>query len=130
MGLPHRRFPKLATGASLWAPALLVLALAPVPFWGARESSPIGTDPAKLKPGQFIWGAAAAPEGPIVIVVSLPEQIARVYRNGVEVGLAKVSTGKPGHITPAESRATPSRTGACICRRASPSFSSGSRASA
>ena len=99
MGLPHRRFPKLATGA-LWAPALLVLALAPVPFWGARESSPVGTDPAKLRPGQFIWDAPAAPEGPIVIVVSIPDQIARVYRNGVEVGVAKVSTGKPGHTTP------------------------------
>jgi len=80
--------------------ALLVLALAPVPFWGARESSPVGTDPAKLKPGQFIWDAAAAPEGPIVIVVSVPDQIARVYRNGIEVGVAKVSTGKPGHPTP------------------------------
>ncbi len=36
----------------------------------------------------------------MVIVVSLPEQIARVYRNGVQVGVAKVSTGKPGHLTP------------------------------
>ena len=86
--------------ASLRGLALLVLALAPVPFWGARESSPVGTDPAKLKPGQFIWDAAAAPEGPIVIVVSVPDQIARVYRNGIEVGVAKVSTGKPGHPTP------------------------------
>ena len=32
--------------------------------------------------------------------MSLPEQIARVYRNGVEIGMARVSTGKPGHITP------------------------------
>ena len=72
----------------------------PVPFWGAKESSAVGTDPAKLKPGEFIWDAAAAPEGPLVIVVSLPDQIARVYRNGLEIGLAKVSTGKPGHRTP------------------------------
>jgi L,D-transpeptidase catalytic domain len=72
----------------------------PVPFWGAKESSPVGTDPAKLKPGEFIWNAAAAPDGPLVIVVSLPEQIARVYRNGIQIGVAKVSTGKPGHVTP------------------------------
>jgi len=72
----------------------------PVPFWGAKESSPVGTAPAKLKPGDFIWDAAAAPDGPLVIVVSLPEQIARVYRNGIQVGVAKVSTGKPGHLTP------------------------------
>ncbi len=73
---------------------------APVPFWGAKESSPVGTDPKTLKPGQFIWDAAAVPSGPIVIVVSLPEQIARVYRNGVRIGLAGVSTGKAGHRTP------------------------------
>ena len=47
--------------ASLWTPALSAL---PVPFWGAKESSPVGTDPEKLKPGQFIWNAQAAPEGP------------------------------------------------------------------
>ena len=33
-------------------------------------------------------------------MVSLPEQIAKVYRNGVRIGVAKVSTGKPGHLTP------------------------------
>src|SRR4029077_21198099 len=65
-----------------------------------KESSPLGTDPEKLKPGEFIWNAAAAPEGPIVIVASLPEQIPRAYRNGVEIGVAKVSSGKPGHNTP------------------------------
>ena len=42
----------------------------------------------------------AAPQGPLVIIVSLPDQIARVYRNGLEIGVAKVSTGKPGHVTP------------------------------
>jgi len=73
---------------------------APVPFWGAKESSPIGTDPKALKPGQFIWNAAAAPDGPIVIVVSLPEQRAWVYRNGIGIGVTTVSTGKAGHLTP------------------------------
>ena len=89
--------------ASVFAAAfasVAILAAQGVPFWGAREPSPVGTDPKLLKPGQFVWEAAAAPLGPIVIVVSLPEQIARVYRNGVEIGLARVSTGMPGHITP------------------------------
>ncbi|NJN47182.1 MAG: L,D-transpeptidase, partial [Candidatus Competibacteraceae bacterium] len=40
------------------------------------------------------------PSGPIVIVVSLPEQRASVYRNGVRIGIATVSTGKRGHRTP------------------------------
>ncbi len=89
-----------SAGAFALALVTSLLAASPVPFWGAKESSPVGTDPAKLKPGEFIWDAAAAPQGPLVIVVSLPDQIARVYRNGLEIGVAKVSTGKPGHVTP------------------------------
>jgi len=30
-----------------------ILSAQGVPFWGATESSPIGTDPKLLKPGQF-----------------------------------------------------------------------------
>jgi hypothetical protein len=71
-----------------------------VPFWGARASEPIGTDSNSLKPGQFVWDADAAPKGPLVMIVSLPEQRARVYRNGIRIGVAAVSTGRPGHLTP------------------------------
>src|SRR5262245_11077639 len=90
---------------SLAAAAALLVSIAPlcadtVPFWGAKASEPIGTDPKNLKPGQFIWDADAAPKGPLVIIVSLPEQRARVYRNGISIGVASVSTGRPGHVTP------------------------------
>ena len=71
-----------------------------MPFWGAKDSSPAGTAPAALKPGEFVWDPGVAPEGPIVVVVSLTEQRAYVYRNGVEIGYTTVSTGKPGHETP------------------------------
>jgi hypothetical protein len=71
-----------------------------VPFWGAKASQPAGTDPATLAPGQFVWDADAVPAGPIVVVVSLTEQRAYVYRNGIAVGVTTVSTGKPGHTTP------------------------------
>jgi lipoprotein-anchoring transpeptidase ErfK/SrfK len=70
------------------------------PFWGAKTSQPVDVSPAALKPGEFIWDAAAVPSGPIVVVVSLPEQRATVYRNGVRIGVTTVSTGKPGHATP------------------------------
>jgi lipoprotein-anchoring transpeptidase ErfK/SrfK len=56
--------------------------------------------PSLLKPGEFIWKPEAAPAGPIVMVVSIPEQRAYVYRNGVAIGLSTVSTGKKGHETP------------------------------
>jgi len=82
---------------------LLVLAAntaGAVPFWGAKESSPADTPPTALKPGEFVWNPGVAPEGPIVVVVSLVEQRAYVYRNGVAVGFTTVSTGKPGHETP------------------------------
>ncbi len=89
-----------ALALALLAAAPRIAAAAPVPFWGAREPEPVGTDPEKLKPGQFLWDAGAAPDGPLVIVVSIPQQIAKVYRNGVRIGAAGVSTGKPGHETP------------------------------
>ena len=70
------------------------------PFWGDKTSMPVETDPATLKPGQFVWDAAASPSGPIVAVVSLAEQRADVYRNGIRIGVTTVSTGRPGHETP------------------------------
>jgi hypothetical protein len=36
----------------------------------------------------------------VAILVSLPEQMAHVYRNGIEIGVTTVSTGRPGHRTP------------------------------
>ena len=86
-----------------WLSLVLLLAAASaqaVPFWGAKQSSPAGTPPAALKPGEFVWAPGAAPDGPVVVVVSLTEQRAYVYRNGVEIGYTTVSTGKPGHETP------------------------------
>jgi hypothetical protein len=80
--------------------ALLPFTAAAVPFWGARESLPPETAPVALKQGEFVWNPVAAPIGPIVVVVSLGEQRAYVYRNGVEVGVTTISSGKPGHRTP------------------------------
>lgn len=70
------------------------------PFWGAKRSSPADTPISALKPGQFIWEGDLEPTGPVVVVVSLPEQRAYVYRNGVRIAVSTVSTGKKGHETP------------------------------
>ncbi|MBM7060369.1 L,D-transpeptidase [Pseudomonas sp. UL073] len=53
-----------------------------------------------LKPGQFLWLPQVSPQGPVTVVVSLTEQRAYVYRNGVAIGVSTVSTGKHGHDTP------------------------------
>jgi hypothetical protein len=69
-----------------------------------KHTSTLGTSaktlPASLKPGEYLWIPQVSPRGPIVMVVSLPEQRAYVYRNGVLIGASTVSTGKKGHETP------------------------------
>ena len=54
----------------------------------------------KLKPGQFTWHPERSPEGPVAIVVSIPDQRVYVYRNGIRIAVSTCSTGKPGHDTP------------------------------
>ena len=53
-----------------------------------------------LQPGQFEWQPQKSPSGPLLIVVSIDDQVAYVYRNGVEIGRSTVSTGRPGKETP------------------------------
>ena len=56
-----------------------------------REVAPL--TPA-LKPGDYAWHPEVAPAGPVVILVSLPDQLLYVYRNGLRIGRSTVSTGK------------------------------------
>ena len=85
-------------------PALFALAFASTP-WTAR-AAPVAavaqpaTDARALKPGEFLWYPQIAPEGPIVLVVSLDEQRAYVYRNGIAIGVSTISSGKAGKDTP------------------------------
>ncbi len=67
---------------------------------GAKESSPVTTPPRELKPGEFIWSPEVVPAGPLVMVISLDEQLAYLYRNGLRIGVSTVSTGKKGRETP------------------------------
>ena len=53
-----------------------------------------------LKPGEFTWHPERSPDGPVAVVVSLPEQRVHIYRNGVRIAVSTCSTGKPGHGTP------------------------------
>ncbi|MGH6861838.1 MAG: L,D-transpeptidase [Phyllobacterium sp.] len=77
-----------------------VLALAGVPFWGAPGSDPVETPSAQLMPGHWIWSGDTAPAGPMALVVSLTEQRAYAYRNGLLVGVSTISSGRKGHETP------------------------------
>ena len=53
-----------------------------------------------MRPGDYLWAPEAAPEGPVIVVVSLAKQRAYVYRNGVLIGISTASTGTAGHETP------------------------------
>ncbi|QEA16049.1 L,D-transpeptidase [Novosphingobium ginsenosidimutans] len=54
-----------------------------------------------LRPGQWVWAPEISPDGPMTVYVDLSRQQATIYRNGVRIGVSTVSTGKPGHETPA-----------------------------
>ena len=58
------------------------------------------TEAAHLRPGDFIWHPEVAPEGPVVVVISLDEQRVYVYRNGIAIGLSTISSGRKGYETP------------------------------
>ncbi len=83
--------------------ALLCLCLVALLAGGMVHADPatVEFDPQRLQPGAFAWHPEAAPSGPLLMVVSIPEQRAYLYRNGVRIAVSTVSTGKPGNETPA-----------------------------
>ena len=55
----------------------------------------------QLQNGEFNWFPERSPNpGPMLIIVSIPDQLVHVYRNGIRVAASTCSTGKPGHSTP------------------------------
>lgn len=78
--------------------ATLLYGIAPPAAQAQSVVSP--PDVRALKPGEFLWYPQIAPEGPVVLVVSLDEQRAYVYRNGIAIGVSTISSGKTGKETP------------------------------
>src|ERR1700730_14220127 len=64
------------------------------------KGRPVAPSAATLKAGDYAWHPEVSPAGPVVLLVSLPDQILYVYRNGVRIGRSTVSSGKPGKQTP------------------------------
>jgi hypothetical protein len=63
---------------------------------GTPTSKPTGP----LKPGDYWWHPEISPQGPLMILISIPEQEMHVYRNGIMIGRSSISTGSKGHETP------------------------------
>ena len=64
------------------------------------KGTPTGKPTGTLKAGEYWWKPQLSPRGPVVVLVSIPQQTMHVYRNGVLIGRSAVSTGAKGHSTP------------------------------
>ena len=64
------------------------------------KGTPTGKPTGTLKPGDYWWNPQLSPSGPVVVLVSIPQQTMHVYRNGILIGRSTVSTGTKGHSTP------------------------------
>jgi L,D-transpeptidase catalytic domain len=64
------------------------------------EGVQVSPETVTLRPGEYVWEPERAPEGPLLIVASITDQVAYVYRNGIRIARSSVSTGRPGHRTP------------------------------
>src|SRR6478735_7873353 len=64
------------------------------------QGTPTGRPTGPLKPGEYWWQPRLSPSGPLMVLVSVPEQVLHVYRNGILIGRSTVSTGSKGHATP------------------------------
>ncbi len=64
------------------------------------QGTPTGKATGPLKPGEYWWKPQLSPSGPLMVLVSVPEQTMHVYRNGILIGRSSVSTGTAGNATP------------------------------
>lgn len=64
------------------------------------EGAPTGKPTGPLRPGEYWWAPRISPDGPVVVLISLPLQVMNVYRNGVIVARSSISSGMKGHSTP------------------------------
>jgi lipoprotein-anchoring transpeptidase ErfK/SrfK len=90
---------RLLKGAAAGAASILLLAATPA-YSADRDEASTAMVSVTLAPGQFVWEASAPTTGPVEIVVSLPLQVAYVYRAGALIGVSTISSGAPGHETP------------------------------
>jgi hypothetical protein len=83
-------------------PALLAFAVAVAPLpAAATPTEPIAAEKIQsLRPGKYFWRPQLAEDGPVEIVISLPQQMAYVFRGGALIGASTVSSGREGYESP------------------------------
>ncbi|MFM8887029.1 MAG: L,D-transpeptidase, partial [Chthoniobacterales bacterium] len=61
------------------------------------QGTPTGKPTGPLKPGEYWWKPDLSPAGPVVALVSIPQQVIHVYRNGI-LGRAAVEISGRGRL--------------------------------
>src|SRR4026207_557055 len=64
------------------------------------QGTPTGKPTGPLKPGEYWWNPQLSPSGPVVVLVSVPQQTMHIYRNGILIGRSSISSGTKGNATP------------------------------
>ena len=79
-----------------------LLSIAPLAAADAATALTPATAASAVAPGRFVWrdDAAADASGPVRVLVSLPLQIAFVFKGSALVGVSSVSSGVAGYDTP------------------------------
>jgi lipoprotein-anchoring transpeptidase ErfK/SrfK len=82
--------------------AAIAFSLLASPAYSAQQKAASSSEASysTLAPGQYIWSPENSLTGNVEIVVSLPLQVAYVYRGGTIIGVTTISSGKPGKETP------------------------------
>lgn len=93
-------FLSMALVATLAASSAFAPAFAADVTPASTDAMDVDASVSALAPGDFIWMPERTSSGQVVVVVSLPEQRAHVYRNGVRIGVSTISTGTEKHPTP------------------------------
>lgn len=68
--------------------------------WLALSALLLTAKAASLRPGEFLWEPELSSSGPVVIVISLPDQALSAYRNGIRIAYSTISSGAKGRSTP------------------------------
>jgi hypothetical protein len=55
------------------------------------KGTPTGKPTGPLKPGEYWWRPQLSPSGPLIVLVSVPEQVMHVYRNAFRICIAATS---------------------------------------
>jgi hypothetical protein len=77
------------------------LAVAPIAASAAATGDLLSAGAVTVAPGRWVWRSeAAAAPGPVRVLVSLPVQLAFVFKGDALVGVSSVSSGVPGYDTP------------------------------